>query len=273
MKANENILKTITFETKKSISDLEVVTPTIYSSLFQKYASEYDANLDDEIRLTDEILNEKIELFTNIQDQTSQSAQKLSESTDKAICAIKDKDETILTEVLKETRNLKHEIEKLKESVYKDELTNVSNRKWLHDNYLDQASKNILKNGTLAIIDLNYFKIINDTYGHLIGDKVLIFIANQLKKTKQHVVRYGGDEFIVLFSNTNDAEKSFDILNSIREDILKKQLKVKDASFKVSFSIGVESFKEGDLLADIIEQADKKMYADKIKIKKTVPGI
>ncbi len=273
MKANENILKSITYETKSSIADLDVVTPTIYSGIFQKYASEHDADIEDDAKLTDELLSEKINIFTNIQNQTSQNAQKLSDTTDKAICAIKDKDETTLAEVLEETRNLKHEIEKLKESVYKDELTNVFNRKWLHDKFLDQGAQNFVKSGTLAIIDLNYFKIINDTYGHLIGDKVLIFIANQLKKTKEHVVRYGGDEFLVVFSHHSSAKSAFEKLNSIRETILKKQLKVKDASFKVSFSLGVHQFSIGDSLSNILEEADKNMYADKIKIKKHITGI
>ena len=272
MKANKNLLKEITDKTKQSIIDIDVVTPTIYSGIFYKHAAEHDVTLEDEVQVTDEILTEKINLFSDLQNQTSQNAQKLSESTDKAICAIKDKDETILTEVLKETKNLKYEIEKLKESVYKDELTNVCNRKWLHDNYLD-ATQNFTAKGTLAIIDLNYFKIINDTYGHLIGDKVLIFIANQLKKTKQHVVRYGGDEFLVINSSSDNAQETFRKINALREDILKKHLKVKDASFKVSFSLGVSEFSQGDSLSSIIEKADKNMYADKIKIKKEITGI
>ncbi len=273
MHTDEITLKNITYETKDAISNLEVVTPTIYADLFFKNASKHHTTIDNEIKLTDLFLSEKIDTLTNIQNQTSENAQKLSASTDKAICAIKDKDEMILAEVLQETKNLKYEIEKLKESVYKDELTNVYNRKWLHDNYLDQASQTFIKNGILAIIDLNYFKLINDTYGHLIGDKVLIFIANLLKRTKQNVIRYGGDEFIILFESEHNTTDSLNKLQLLREEILKKQLKVKNTSFKVSFSLGIGEFKIGDSLSNVIEEADKNMYADKIEIKKAIPGI
>ncbi len=273
MVENEEILQVISNETKQSIADIGVVTPSIYASQFASFASSHGADIEDEEKLTDTLLNEKINFFTNIQKSTAENAQKLSAHTNKALCAIKDKDETVLAEVLKETQDLRMEIEKLKESVYKDELTNTFNRKWLHDNYLDETAQQFTSDGTLAIIDLNYFKLINDTYGHIIGDKVLIFIANQLRKTSENVVRYGGDEFVVIYPSTSSANSVFAKLNLMRENILKKNMKVKESSFKVCFSIGVETFKKGDSLINVIDVADKNMYDDKIKIKQKVPGI
>jgi len=270
---DEKILHIISNETKNSIGNISVVTPVIYTNIFSKFASSHNANISEDSKITDYLLNQKIALFTNLQESTSKNAKKLSENTNKALSAIKDKNEATLQEVLKETQELQREVERLKKSVYKDELTSTYNRKWLHDYCLEEDSQNFSNSGTLAIIDLNYFKIINDTYGHIVGDKVLIYIANQLQKTKESVIRYGGDEFIIIFSDLIRVEEVASIINKIREDVIKKHLVAKESSFKVSFSFGVCKFKKGDSLSDVTESADINMYEDKIEIKKRVTGI
>jgi diguanylate cyclase (GGDEF)-like protein len=270
---NEKMLQVISDETKKSIGNMSVVTPAIYSDIFSKFASSHNTDVTEVNKIADNLLSQKITLFTNLQESTSSNAKKLSESTDKAISALKDKDEAILQEVLKETQELQREIERLKKSVYKDELTNIYNRKWLHDHFIEDDSQSFKEDGTLVIIDLNYFKIINDTYGHIIGDKVLVYIATQLKKTKESVIRYGGDEFIVIFNDSITKEDATLKINMIKKDVIKKSLVVKGSSFKVSFSFGVCKFKKGDSLSDIIESADSRMYEDKIEIKKIVTSI
>lgn len=275
MKADSKLLEIISRETKDTINGIDVVTPIVYESIFYKFASLHDADIskEEEQNIANKLLDDKITLFTNMQNQTSENAKKLSDHTDKAIFAIKNKNEKILQEVLEETQELKEEINKLKEIVYKDELTSVYNRKWLHDNVLDESAKNFKDSGVLAIIDLNFFKIINDTYGHIVGDKVLIFIANVLKGIEKNVVRYGGDEFIIIFSDETTENSTLLKLNTARENLLTKHLKIKDISFRVSFSVGVKEFKKGDSLSDIIEKADINMYNDKAEIKKRVPDI
>ncbi len=273
MEVNEKLLKIISTETLNDITDINIVTPTIYKSIFAKYASHHNTSLEDEDKLTDTILDNKISTFQNMQNETSKNAVILSDHTNKAISAIREKDEDKLNDVLRETQELRHEIEKLKEAVYRDELTHAYNRKWLHDHYLEEDSDSFSKEGTLAMIDLNYFKEVNDTYGHIVGDKVLIFIANQLKKTREKVIRYGGDEFLIIFSNKISKDLAFKKLDAIRKEIIIKKLKANDSSFRVSFSIGAYEFEKNDTLPDIIELADKNMYADKIQIKKKVTGI
>ena len=273
MQAKKELLKIISNETKNSINQFSVVTPSMYASIFLKYANNHNTNLDNEHELTKELMTMECSNLTDLQTQASKSAMQLSENTDKAINAIKEKDEEVLQSVLQETEELRREVEKLKESVYKDELTNVQNRKWLNDNFL-KANSDILKDdGVLAIIDLNFFKLVNDNFGHVIGDKVLIFIANQLQKTKQSVIRYGGDEFIIIFSKKTSSKKAIADLNTIREEVLSKKLKAHKNSFHISFSFGTCEYKEGKSLPDVIEEADKQMYLDKIEIKKRVKGI
>jgi len=272
MNKDNKLLKIISNETKNSIDKISVVTPSMYASIFSKFASNHDTKIDDEKELSHDLIQQECSALTDLQTKTSKSVQQLSYNTDKAINAIKNSDETLLNEVLNETKELRQEILKLKEAVYRDELTHIYNRKWLHDNMLNNENQ-FIKDGTLSIIDLNFFKLINDTYGHVVGDKVLIFIANQLSKTQASVIRYGGDEFIIIFKNNINADLAFKKLNELRQKIIHKKLKTGNDSFKISFSIGTYEFEEGDNLSNIIELADKNMYADKIKIKKIVTGI
>ncbi len=270
---NDKDLQIISNETKDSINQMSVVTPSAYASIFTKFAQERNVEIEDETELSQDLLKLECSALTKLQEDTAKNVQALSQNTTKAIDAIQHKDESKLNEVLKETQALRVEIEKLKESVYKDELTHTFNRKWLHDTYLNAEDSRFIEAGVLAMIDLNYFKIVNDTHGHVIGDKVLIYIANELQKSGYKTVRYGGDEFIILFPKEHSEEKVLEILNKIRENIIAKKLKAHNTIFRTSFSIGACKYSADEYLTKVIEIADKNMYEDKIQIKKRVPGI
>lgn len=271
MNVTEDLLRVVTNETKSSIESMSHVTPSIYASIYAKFAALHNLELEDEVEISKEIINNECETLTDMQTNTAKNASLLSEHTSNAISAIQNKDEGKLNTILAETQKLRQEIEQLKEAVYKDELTKSYNRKWLHDTHLHEDQ--FKHNGTLAIIDLNYFKIVNDTHGHIVGDKVLLFIANQLKLSKHDVVRYGGDEFIILFGSDTPAGKAKSILDEIREAVLGKKLKAQGNFFRTSFSIGVSPFNEGEALSEVIQRADENMYADKEAIKKRIKGI
>jgi len=273
MNKTDKTLQIITDETKTSVSGMKVVTPSIYASIFSKFSKDYNTVLEDEIQFSHDLLSQHCSTFLDIQKTTSKNVQNLSDNTEKALTAIEDKDESALNEVLQETRALRREIEALKAAVYKDELTSIYNRKWLHDQIVDSQTGLFLTSGILAMIDLNYFKIVNDTFGHVIGDKVLIIIANELKKSTYDVIRYGGDEFIVIFPQDVNEHEAFKVLDDIRERVLKKKLKAQDIMFRTSFSIGLSPYSTKDELNLILEAADKNMYEDKLIIKKRIPGI
>jgi len=267
----ERILGIVSNETKDQICKLDIVTPEIFTTTFLEFAKKH--NLEEYSDAVEEYIQNKMANFLQIQDETTKKADKLSQTTSKAIKAIAQKNDSSLNEVLSETKKLRKELEKLKESLYKDELTGVYNRKWLFDYLVEEESNTFRDKGVLALIDLNYFKIVNDTYGHILGDKVLVFVANQLRKTKAKVVRYGGDEFLILFDSLASQSGVRQKLKDLREDMLKKHLKAKDAEFRISFSLGVMEFAKGDKLDEVVDCADKDMYDDKIAIKKRIKGI
>lgn len=273
MPQNKKELEIISNEVKKSIEGLSVVTPSIFRTLFEERAREHHVELDNEDEISHDVLSSECSRLSSVQETTYESANSLSQATANAIDAIKSKDDKKLNQVLVETKKLREELDKLKDSLYKDQLTNAYNRKWLYDKQLQENTNTFLNSGIFAMLDLNYFKEINDTHGHIIGDKVLLYITNELKKLGQPVIRYGGDEFILLFNENTDENKATNALSKLRESILSKKLKAHESTFVVSFSFGVTAFREGSILENVIETADKNMYHDKIEIKKRVTGI
>jgi len=264
-------IEIISNETKDEICKLDVVTPEIFAAVFFQKAKEY--NIENIEEMTKEYFDVEVAHFLEMQGRTTQHAKTLSQTTTRAIEAIEKKNDETLKDVLTETKKLRKEVEKLKESLFKDELTGAYNRKWVYDYLVDENTDLFKKEGVLAVIDLNYFKLVNDTYGHIIGDKVLVFVANQLKKTRAHVIRYGGDEFIVAFENQESTTYVKEQLERLRRELLKKHLKAKDTEFRISFSIGVSRFSRNDTFTSVVDLADQDMYEDKITIKKEVTGI
>lgn len=113
-----------------------------------------------------------------------------------------------------------------------------------------------------AMLDLDFFKDINDDYGHVYGDDVLILFANIMKKTFRDadtLFRYGGEEFALLLRNITE-EQAENVLNRFRENVEALHLPLKN---KVTVSIGFCAFTNDTHLSDIIERADKALYYSK----------
>lgn len=170
-------------------------------------------------------------------------------------------------------------IEELKDNLFRDSLTNCYTRKWLKEKYINGDIK-FNKSGFMILIDLDNFKIINDTYGHNVGDDALRFISHQLmmvelSQSKQRkVVRLGGDEFLLIL---NESEKELgETLQEVESSIYNLKQKIENKRFstedgyaiKLIFSYGVAEFKKNQEYKYVLEQADKKMYQNKKRNKK-----
>jgi diguanylate cyclase (GGDEF)-like protein len=127
--------------------------------------------------------------------------------------------------------------------------------------------KNSLSPFSILMIDIDDFKIINDTYGHFVGDKVLKMITSTIKKqirATDFIGRYGGDEFVLICPNTK-----LDVANKIAkriEDAVDNNKFVvnEDTSVSISLSIGVFEFNDENMtLFNGIDVADSRMYSDK----------
>ncbi len=156
----------------------------------------------------------------------------------------------------------------LKNQATRDPLTSLFNRRYFED----EVSKQILKaktDGTpfsVLMIDADKFKNVNDTYGHKVGDKVLIELASTSERAlrdKDIVARYGGEEFVVFLPGIS-AEQARGVADRLRESIASVVV-YSDENRPVSFtvSIGVSSFEISDNIDTLIKTADEALYRAK----------
>lgn len=172
--------------------------------------------------------------------------------------------------------DLKAEIQNLKKDLIHDSLTSLKTRKFFEDRakiYLSNIEKVGegkrrdwfgFRNLSLLFIDIDYFKKINDEYGHDTGDVVLKTVAETISKDVRGgdtVARWGGEEILVLLlgANEEDAKEKAD---SIRKDV--ESAVFKDVSgLKVTVSIGVAEYQKGLSIDDLIKSADQALYKAK----------
>jgi diguanylate cyclase (GGDEF)-like protein len=156
----------------------------------------------------------------------------------------------------------------LEANVNTDFLTGLPNRQAL-DIILKNEHAKILRDhseSSLVILDIDLFKPINDTFGHVAGDKVLKIIANILNSNVRDcdfLARYGGEEFIIYFPNA-DCETTASIAEKLRQCIEDEKITIKGHdSFYVTCSFGVSSFIEKHTIKESILNADQAMYSAK----------
>ena len=161
---------------------------------------------------------------------------------------------------------LTKQIEGLEEESNLDGLTKVFNRRAL-DRYLQSlTSKGEIKHTLhLLMLDVDDFKNVNDTYGHIAGDKVLIYLANVLRRVLRDgdkVFRYGGEEFVIILNRLKQ-DKCQDIVQRLLLTISTSHLLYKGHSIKITASIGATQYINGDTPQSILERADKALYKSK----------
>lgn len=147
-----------------------------------------------------------------------------------------------------------------------DALTGLYNRRHF-DNMIEREflrSKRYGGNLSLAIIDIDFFKKINDTYGHLCGDYVLketaYLIMDNFRKTDM-VFRYGGEEFVVILTETS-LEQSLIPMERLRKTIENYEFKYENNLIKVTISAGV-AFNSSETVNEFLNNADKALYEAK----------
>lgn len=164
-------------------------------------------------------------------------------------------------------RELEKELEEVSELVREDQLTGALNRRGL-DETLDRELKRSDRSKapvSIALLDIDNFKKLNDTLGHQAGDRALQHLTKVIKETLRPadtVGRYGGEEFLIVLPDTG-LEAAIEALQRLQRDLTKKFFLHNNERILVTFSAGVALRHEDEQTDDLIARADKAMYKAK----------
>ncbi len=166
--------------------------------------------------------------------------------------------------------HLERALSKAREFVYRDELTGLPNRRLLSDHY-DRAVARAARQGAhvaLLFLDLDGFKRINGTFGHVCGDALLQQVAARLSacvRASDTVSRLGGDEFVVLLPDLESRERAATVAAKIRAR-LAMPYRIVDRVIATTVSIGMAIFPgDGEALGELMKLSDREMYRDKAR--------
>ena len=170
-------------------------------------------------------------------------------------------------EMEKEAKNLKEQIEKERQLTLRDVLTEIPNR-LAYDERLNLELANFKRNKSsfvLVVWDIDFFKKVNDNYGHAAGDQVLKLVASMLNKNMREtdfIARYGGEEFVSILPGT-DANGAELITNKLRTLIEESNFHFRDESVNITVSAGYAEIKENEEGEGLFVRADKALYKAK----------
>lgn len=169
-------------------------------------------------------------------------------------------------ELDRQNRELRSSMEKLNYMAYRDGLTGLYNRRYVVGDLLEdmRSSGKEAVETVFAMVDIDDFKRVNDTYGHDAGDMALVCIANILESNcREHrVVRWGGEEFLIILFNVT-ADEAFDTCEQIRRQVEQFVVPYGKEWFSCTITLGLHVFKPHEALEDGISCADKALYYGK----------
>ena len=160
-------------------------------------------------------------------------------------------------------------INKMNEEIIKDSLTNTYNRRYMEERLLVDVFNASNANQPISVIlaDIDFFKNVNDTYGHLAGDHVLkefVKIAkNNIRGNSDWIARYGGEEFIIVLLNA-DEKAAYKVAEKVRQAVEKAEIQYNEYIIQITVSLGTYTQNKNRMTYEqIMDQADKNLYLAK----------
>ena len=166
-----------------------------------------------------------------------------------------------------ESTELRKEAERSRQLALKDALTGIWNRQALNEMMEKEFDRWQRYQRPLCIVvwDVDFFKRVNDNYGHDAGDKVLKTIARifqQATRDADFIARFGGEEFVGVFPETR-LEDALALANKIREKVANSKFHYEQKPVPITASAGLATFSPGDTIEDVFKRADKALYQAK----------
>ncbi len=202
-----------------------------------------------------------MDTFKEMKRQQQQSANEHSQQLEARLAGLE-----------QESKELRLHLARQEKLANRDALTELPNRASYDQRVVEEVTQWRTKYAEdqsaslcLGICDVDHFKNINDTYGHLAGDKVLKILAKQISDQlgdENFVARYGGEEFTILMPNKSLDEAQM-LLTQVREKIERCPFHFKEKLVQITMSFGLAQFKDTDTPEKVFEKADKALYQAK----------
>jgi len=223
----------------------------------------HDINQATELTSLKENVNSKLDTIAGHIQTYRESENTRLQNSQKEVDAMHNKMQTLETESVKLKKLV---IEKNRLAMF-DTLTGIPNRLSYEKKAAEEIArwKRFSNPLSLAIWDIDFFKKVNDSYGHKAGDKVLKTVAQLLVKSIREtdfLARYGGEEFVMLLPGTRQ-EETLRLVNKLRQQIENCGFHYHGEAVKITVSCGVSSFNDGDSLNQVFERADNALYKAK----------
>jgi diguanylate cyclase (GGDEF)-like protein len=161
-------------------------------------------------------------------------------------------------------------INNLTDEVNKDTLTQLWNRRYVENNIFSDEKN--LNAHYIALMDIDFFKAVNDTYGHDVGDLVLVFLAELTRKSfRSHdvVARWGGEEFLIIL-DTIDEAGAFRALESFRQKVADTDIRIGSHCFRITVTIGFSWCGNNMTFSQCVKKSDEALYHGKRNGRNTI---
>ncbi len=243
---------------------------------WQSLSQHYDEQLHREIEAMDRETTESGELEA-VQQAVHAHVQRLNATLDEYREAGDERERQLREEVVglqekvtaleERSREVQTELQRERQRATTDMLTQLPNREALEERLQQEYERweRYQQPVSMAILDIDRFKELNDTYGHLAGDKVLQLLARSLRENLRQpdfIARYGGEEFVILFPET-DPEAANGVMEKLRRHISKLPFHFRQERVEVTFSAGIVGFEKGLDTFSLLDVADRAMYRAK----------
>lgn len=222
--------------------------------------------------------NEQLDGFANQLAEPNLDADQLKEITHSVLNTTTDlRNDNLgfkkaLLEATQEIQTLRKQLIEARAENMKDELTELGNRRAFNltlENLTDQFSDQP-ERLHLVMTDIDHFKTFNDRFGHLVGDSVLRYFANTMRKNQEanhDICRYGGEEFAIIISDANleQAQKTAETIRMAIQTVHLKRKDTDEALPAITASFGIAQFRSGESVESFVERADTMLYRAKQK--------
>ncbi len=163
--------------------------------------------------------------------------------------------------------HLSSELVETRQSLHEDSLTGAQNRRGMDTILLREVARAKRNKNRLAVamLDVDHFKRVNDSYGHDVGDKLLVhlsMIAKSVMRESDALIRYGGEEFLLILSETDQQGASY-VVERLRQVIAKTPLVYDNKKIDVTLSVGLAQLGEGENGHSLVLRADHALYEAK----------